>query len=93
MAFTRAARAARTVVLTGPAGIGKTTLVQQMRAPLGQQLGYFIAGKFDQLQRDVPSAPSSPPCTTWCARCRPKARRRRRAWRDAIVAAVGATAA
>jgi peptidoglycan/LPS O-acetylase OafA/YrhL len=41
-------------VFSGPAGIGKTTLVQQMRAPLGQQLGYFISGKFDQLQRDVP---------------------------------------
>ena len=55
MAFRRAAAGgAELVVLSGPAGIGKTTLVRQMRAPLGQQLGYFIAGKFDQLQRDVP---------------------------------------
>src|SRR4029079_6069690 len=54
MAFRRAAAGgAELVVLSGPAGIGKTTLVQQTRAPLGQQSGYFIRGKFDQLQRDV----------------------------------------
>src|SRR6187401_3205729 len=55
MAFRRAAAGgAELVVLSGPAGIGKTTLVQRMRAPLGQQMGYFISGKFDQLQRDLP---------------------------------------
>src|SRR5512147_1886419 len=55
MAFRRAAAGdAELVVLSGPARIGKTTLVQQMRAPLGQKLGYFISGKFDQLQRDLP---------------------------------------
>src|SRR5690242_21666890 len=55
MAFRRAAAGgAELAVLSGPAGIGKTTLVRRMRAPLGQQFGYFISGKFDQLQRDVP---------------------------------------
>src|SRR5262245_33532835 len=55
MAFRRAgAGGAELVVLSGPAGIGKTTLVRQMRMPIGQQHGYFIGGKFDQLQRDVP---------------------------------------
>src|SRR5690349_11271092 len=49
-----AAGGAELIVLSGPAGIGKTTLVRQLRAPLGQQHGYFISGKFDQLQRDVP---------------------------------------
>src|SRR5262245_39455515 len=55
MAYRRAAAgSAELVVLSGPAGIGKTTLVQQMHTPLGQQRGYFISGKFDQQQRDVP---------------------------------------
>ncbi|HEX5102657.1 MAG TPA: ATP-binding protein, partial [Pirellulaceae bacterium] len=45
MAFRRAAAGgADLVVLSGPAGIGKTTLVRKMRAPLGQQSGYFISG-------------------------------------------------
>src|SRR6478609_7479305 len=55
MALRRAAAGgAELIVLSGPAGIGKTTLVQTLRMPLGQQHGYFISGKFDQLQRDVP---------------------------------------
>src|SRR4051812_696765 len=49
-----AAGGAELIVLSGPAGIGKTTLVGQIRTPLGQQHGYFVSGKFDQLQRDVP---------------------------------------
>src|SRR6187455_2989809 len=54
-AFKRAVTgSAEMIVLSGPAGIGKTSLVQQMRCPIAQQHGYFIAGKFDQLQRDMP---------------------------------------
>jgi predicted ATPase len=36
------------------AGIGKTTLIQELYKPLVRQLGYFIAGKFDQLARNIP---------------------------------------
>ena len=42
------------VLVQGYAGIGKTTLIQQLVRPIVRQQGYFIAGKFDQVVRGVP---------------------------------------
>jgi predicted ATPase len=90
MAFRRAAAGgAELVVLSGPAGIGKTTLVQQTRAPLGQQLGYFISGKFDQLQRDVPFSAIVAALHDLVRQVSTESQAQTRAWRDAIVTAVG----
>ena len=90
MAVRRAAGgSAELVVLSGPAGIGKTTLVQQMRAPLQQQHGYFIAGKFDQLQRDVPFSAIVAALHDLVRQVSTESQPQTRAWRDAIVGAVG----
>ncbi len=45
------------ILISGPAGIGKTALVREIRQTLTDQQGYFISGKFEQLYRDVPYAP------------------------------------
>ncbi|WP_275999178.1 helix-turn-helix transcriptional regulator [Aneurinibacillus migulanus] len=45
------------ILISGPAGIGKTTLVREIRQTLAGKQGYFIAGKFEQLYRDIPYAP------------------------------------
>ncbi|PTL78247.1 AAA family ATPase [Vitiosangium sp. GDMCC 1.1324] len=45
-----------TVFVSGPAGIGKSSLVQALRPRLGHA-GWFLSGKFDQLQGNVPYAP------------------------------------
>jgi predicted ATPase/GAF domain-containing protein len=42
------------MLVTGYSGIGKTLLVQELYKPLTERRGYFISGKFDQLQRDIP---------------------------------------
>ena len=44
------------MLVSGSAGVGKTALVQEVYQPMAQQRGYFIAGKFDQFQRNIPYA-------------------------------------
>jgi histidine kinase len=54
-AFDRAAGGGREIAMvTGYSGIGKTSLVRELYKPITARRGYFIAGKFDQLQRNVP---------------------------------------
>ncbi|MBD0304132.1 MAG: AAA family ATPase, partial [Tolypothrix sp. T3-bin4] len=42
------------MLIAGYSGVGKTALVQEIYKPLTQKRGYFIAGKFDQYQRNIP---------------------------------------
>ncbi|WP_208607640.1 helix-turn-helix transcriptional regulator [Paenibacillus pectinilyticus] len=44
------------IFIGGHAGSGKTTLVNAFKATLLQQKGYFISGKFDQLNHSIPYA-------------------------------------
>ncbi len=42
------------MLVSGYAGIGKSALVQELYKPITQKHGYFISGKFDQFQRNIP---------------------------------------
>ncbi|MDF5738632.1 MULTISPECIES: AAA family ATPase [unclassified Nostoc] len=42
------------ILVSGYAGIGKSALVQEIYKPITQKRGYFICGKFDQFQRNIP---------------------------------------
>ena len=42
------------MLVVGSAGIGKSVLVQEIYKPITEKRGYFIAGKFDQYQRNIP---------------------------------------
>lgn len=42
------------MLVTGYSGIGKSALVQEIYKPITQRNGYFISGKFDQYQRNIP---------------------------------------
>ncbi len=42
------------MLIAGYSGIGKSVLVQEIYQPITQQRGYFISGKFDQYQRNIP---------------------------------------
>jgi diguanylate cyclase (GGDEF)-like protein len=42
------------MLVSGQPGIGKTSLVREIHKPVTGQRGYFISGKFDQFQRNVP---------------------------------------
>ena len=42
------------MLVSGYAGVGKSALVQELYKPITQKHGYFISGKFDQFQRNIP---------------------------------------
>ena len=45
---------AELMMVAGASGIGKTAIVNEVHKPIAQQKGYFIQGKCDQLQHNVP---------------------------------------
>ncbi len=42
------------MLIAGYSGIGKTALVKEIYKPITEKRGYFIGGKFDQFQRNIP---------------------------------------
>ncbi|AFZ07480.1 multi-sensor signal transduction multi-kinase [Oscillatoria nigro-viridis PCC 7112] len=54
-AFDRvSAGSAEMMLVAGFSGIGKTAVVNEIHKPIVRQRGYFIKGKFDQFQRNLP---------------------------------------
>jgi len=42
------------MLIAGYSGIGKSSLVAEIYKPITEKRGYFISGKFDQFQRNIP---------------------------------------
>ncbi|WP_392477167.1 AAA family ATPase [Nostoc sp. C110] len=54
-AFERVSKGTTEMILVaGFSGIGKTAVVNEVHKPIVRQRGYFIKGKYDQFQRNVP---------------------------------------
>jgi serine/threonine protein kinase len=53
-AFERVSERSEVMLVVDYSGIGKSALVQELYKPVTQKRGYFISGKFDQYQRDIP---------------------------------------
>ncbi len=45
---------ARLLTISGFSGIGKSALVRELQRPIIRRRGYFISGKFDQFNRNIP---------------------------------------
>ncbi|MBW4682758.1 MAG: AAA family ATPase [Microcoleus vaginatus WJT46-NPBG5] len=45
---------AEMMLVAGFSGIGKTAVVNEVHKPIARQWGYFIKGKYDQFQRNIP---------------------------------------
>ncbi|WP_375767702.1 AAA family ATPase [Archangium gephyra] len=43
-------------LVSGYSGIGKSSVVHELHKPVVQRRGFFLSGKFDQFQRDIPYA-------------------------------------
>ncbi|MDZ7961572.1 MAG: ATP-binding sensor histidine kinase [Aulosira sp. DedQUE10] len=42
------------MLVAGFSGIGKTAIINEIHKPIAEQRGYFIKGKFDQFNRNIP---------------------------------------
>lgn len=45
---------AEILMIKGYSGVGKSSLIQEIRQPILLSQGFFLEGKFDQYQRDIP---------------------------------------
>ncbi|OJT25735.1 histidine kinase [Archangium sp. Cb G35] len=56
--FARTARGGRPelMLVSGYSGIGKSAVVHELHRPVVERRGFFLRGKFDQFQRDIPYA-------------------------------------
>jgi len=57
--FERVAQSGRPelVLVRGYSGIGKSSLVRELSRPVAERLGFFLSGKCDQFQREIPYTP------------------------------------
>jgi len=77
------------MLVAGYAGIGKTTLIQELYKPLVRQRGYFIAGKCDQLARDIPYRALSQAFQQLVQRLLAEGEERLHVWRAPLAMALG----
>lgn len=92
-AFDRVAKGAtELMIVSGYSGIGKSALVQEIYRPITRDRGYFVAGKFDQLQREVPYASIVQALRSLLRQWLTESPERLSAWRTALSAALGANA-
>ncbi len=90
-AFDRMAATGQAALITvsGYSGIGKSALVGQLHRPIKEQRGYFVAGKFDQYQRDIPYATLAQALRDLVQQLLAESEERIAGWRQQIQAAVG----
>ncbi|MBW8830589.1 MAG: AAA family ATPase [Burkholderiales bacterium] len=77
------------VAVSGYSGIGKSALVGELQQPIVAKRGYFIAGKFDQYQRDIPYATLTQALRDLVQQLLAESEERVAAWRQQIQVAVG----
>jgi predicted ATPase/transcriptional regulator with GAF, ATPase, and Fis domain len=78
------------MLVTGYAGIGKTSLIQELYKPILQRKGYFIAGKFDQFMRSLPFGALLQAFRALIAQMLTESEEQLAEWRAKLSAALGA---
>ena len=73
----------------GYSGIGKTSLVRELYKPITQQQGYFITGKFDQFQRNIPYSAIVAAFQSLARQLLSEKPDRLAQWREKLIAAFG----
>jgi diguanylate cyclase (GGDEF)-like protein len=89
-AFDRASRGSMEVMLvSGEPGIGKTALVNEVRKPIADRRGYFIAGSHDQFRKNVPYSGMLQAFQSLVRQLLTESEERVLAWKEKLCAALG----
>ncbi len=89
-AFERvAAGGTELLLVAGYAGVGKTAVISEVHKPIVRQRGYFIRGKFDQFQRNIPFSAFVQALRGLMGQLLSESDAQIQRWRDRILAAVG----
>src|SRR5581483_5708366 len=78
-------------LLSGPAGVGKSSLVQHLQANIRRFHGLFASGKCDQYETNVPYAPLARVFQSLINPLLQEPEPQLRRWREALAEAVGAS--
>ncbi|HAK61600.1 MAG TPA: hypothetical protein DCO77_14695, partial [Nitrospiraceae bacterium] len=81
--------ASEALLVSGHPGIGKTALILEVHKPIVAQRGYFIVGKYDQLQRDVPYSAIIQAFQGLVRRILTESEERVRRWKERLSKALG----
>ncbi|MGI0493708.1 trifunctional serine/threonine-protein kinase/ATP-binding protein/sensor histidine kinase [Alkalinema pantanalense CENA528] len=89
-AFDRVAQGATELMLVaGFSGIGKTAVVNEVHKPIVRQRGYFIQGKFDQFNRNIPFSAFVQAFRDLVGQLLSESDAQLATWKDAILSALG----
>jgi hypothetical protein len=77
------------VLVSGYSGVGKSSVVNELRKPLVPPRGHFASGKFDQYKRDIPYATLAQAFQSLIRPILAKNEEELGRWRDAICEALG----
>ncbi len=89
-AFERVSQGSRELILvSGYSGIGKSSVVNEVNKPITRAKGFFISGKFDQFQRNIPYASLIQAFSALMRQLLTESATKLQEWRSKILAAVG----
>src|ERR671933_1295664 len=77
------------MLVAGFSGIGKTVVVNEVHKPIVRQRGYFIKGKYDQFQRNIPFSAFVEAFRDLMGQVLSESEEQLQTWKTNILAAVG----
>ena len=77
------------MLVTGFSGIGKTAVINEVYKPITRRKGYFIKGKFDQFNRDIPFSALVQAFDSLVKQLLTESDRHINQWKNKILAALG----
>ncbi|MCP4687679.1 MAG: serine/threonine-protein kinase PknK, partial [Desulfobacterales bacterium] len=87
--FRESGDAGRVVAVTGPAGVGKTALIRELYAPITTRKGFFLAGKFDQLNKGLAYTAFADALKDFVRQCDGRDKETREVWKTAVRTSAG----